>query len=158
MLSREAAIREIFKVHGEEALYIITTGYISRAVYKLFPDNKNIFYMKGSMGLVSGIALGISIFTDKQVIAINGDGAHLMHLGLTHTIKDHKKDNLFVYILDNGCHESVGGQSCSALEKKYLGVDKIYKISCDGKTPRVGKGFKENAKEIIDLLKINKKT
>jgi len=155
MLSRETAIREIFKTHGKEALYVTTTGYISRAVYKLFPDNKNIFYMKGSMGLVSGIALGMSIFTDKQVIAISGDGAHLMHLGITHTIKDHKKDNLFVYILDNGCHESVGGQSCPTLEKKYLGVDKVYKISCDGKTPRVEKGFRENAKEIIDLLKFN---
>ena len=155
MLSREKAIRQIFKIHGEEALYFITTGFISRAVYNLFPSNKNIFYMKGSMGLVSGIALGVSIFTDKQVVAISGDGAHLMHLGITHTIEEHKKDNLFVYILDNGCHESVGGQPCSSLKKKYLGVDKIYKISRDGKTPRVGKGFKENAKEIINLLKFN---
>ena len=156
MLSREDAIREIFETHGQDAIYVTTTGFISRAVYDLFPNYKNIFYMKGSMGLAPAIALGIAQFTDKHVIAINGDGAHLMHLGLTHTIRDCKMKNLFVYILDNGCHESVGEQRCSMLKQNYLGVNKIYKISCDGKTPRVKKGFEENAKEIIDLLKINK--
>jgi len=156
MLSREQAIIEIFETHGTEAIYVTTTGFISRAVYRLFPNNKNIFYMKGSMGLSPAIALGISQFTSQTVVAINGDGAHLMHLGLTHTIRDHKKENLFVYILDNGCHESVGGQPCPALQEKYSGVDKVYKITCDGKTPRVEKGFEENAKEIIDLLKFDK--
>jgi len=155
MLSREAAIKEIFKIHGDKAVYVTTTGFISRAVYNLFSDNKNIFYMQGSMGLAPAIALGIAEFTNRQVVAINGDGAHLMHLGLTHTIRDSKKDNLFVYILDNGCHESVGEQMCSSLKEEYFGVNKIYKISCDGKTPRVQKGFEENAKEIIDLLKID---
>ena len=156
MLSREQAIKDIFLTHGDDAIYVTTTGFISRAVYDLYPNNKNIFYMKGSMGLAPAIALGISEFTDKTVVAINGDGAHLMHLGLTHTIRDCKKTNLFVYILDNGCHESVGGQPCSSLYESYVGVDKVYKITCDGKTPRVAKGFEENAKEIIDLLKINK--
>lgn len=156
MLSREEAIKEIFENHGEDAIYVTTTGFISRAVYNLFPNNKNIFYMKGSMGLAPAIALGIAHFTNKQVIAINGDGAHLMHLGLTHTTRDCNMKNLFVYILDNGCHESVGEQKCSTLKNDYFGVNKIYKISCDGKTPRVKKGFEENAKEIIDLLKINK--
>tara|TARA_B100000963_G_scaffold44457_1_gene33171 strand:- start:101 stop:571 length:471 start_codon:yes stop_codon:yes gene_type:complete len=156
MLSREEAIKKIFEKHGKDARYVTTTGFISRAVHSLYPNSKNIFYMKGSMGLASGIALGMSIFTDREIVAINGDGAHLMHLGLTHTIRDHKRDNLFVYILDNGCHESVGGQACSILEQEYAGVDKIYKITCDGKTPRVKKGFKENAEEIINLFKIDK--
>jgi len=155
MLNREEAIRDIFETHDQDAIYITTTGFISRAVYNLYPENKNIFYMKGSMGLASAIALGVAEFTNKQVVAINGDGAHLMHLGLTHTIRDCKKENLFVYILDNGCHESVGQQECSSLKQSYFGVNKIYKISRDGKTPRVKKGFKQNAKEIIDLLKID---
>ena len=155
MLSRKQAIKEIFEKHEKDAIYVTTTGFISRAVYNLFPNNKNIFYMKGSMGMAPAIALGIAEFTNKQVVAINGDGAHLMHLGLTHTIKDRNIKNLYVYILDNGCHESVGEQKCSKLEHNYPGVNRIYKISCDGKTPRVKKGFEENAEEIIDLLKIN---
>jgi phosphonopyruvate decarboxylase len=156
MLSRKEALLEIYNTHGDEAIYVTTTGFISRAMYDIFPNNKNVFYMKGSMGLASAITLGISEFSNKQVVAINGDGAHLMHLGLTHTIKERNRENLFVYILDNGCHESVGGQKCSPLKEEYYGVNKIYKISCDGKTPRVKKGFIENAKEIADLLKINK--
>ena len=61
-----------------------------------------------------------------------------MHLGITHTIRDYNLSNLFVYVLDNGCHESVGGYKCSNLENNYPGVDEIIKISNDGKLPRVG--------------------
>jgi len=134
-------------------VYVASTGFISRAVYNLFPENKNIFYMQGSMGLAPAIGLGIALSTDKEVVVLNGDAAHLMHLGLTHTIRDAGLDNLFVHILDNGCHESVGEQPCSPLEEAYPGVSNIWKISCDGKTDRVGIGFRENAqivKEFVD--------
>ena len=155
MLSREQAIKDIFAKHGDNAIYVTNTGFISRAVSVLFTDKKNIFYMQGSMGLGSGIGLGISLFTDKEVVVINGDASHLMHLGLTHTIRDYADDNLFVYILDNGCHESVGGQFCSSLEEHYIGTTEIIKITCDGKTPRVKIGFEQNAKDIISLLTID---
>ena len=155
MLSREQAIKNIFIKHGDDAIYITNTGFISRAVNDLFPEKKNIFYMQGSMGLGSGIGLGVSLFTDKQVVVINGDASHLMHLGLTHTIRDYADDNLFVYVLDNGCHESVGGQFCSLLEEHYVGTTEIIKITCDGKTPRVKIGFEQNAKDIISLLSID---
>ena len=78
-----------------------------------------------------------------------------MHLGLTHTIRDYAKSNLSVYILDNGCHESVGGQPCSQLEESYIGITEIIKISKDGKTPRVGIGFEQNARNIISMLSID---
>ena len=155
MLSREDAINYIFQKHGHEATYVTSIVYISRAVYNLYPTNKNIFYMQGSMGLASGIGLGLSLFSKKDIVVINGDASHLMHLGLTHTIRDCGRDNLFVYILDNGCHESVGGQKCSSLEKEYIGTTEIIKISCDGKTPRVKIGFKENARNIISLHKVD---
>ena len=95
------------------------------------------------------------LFSNKDIVVISGDASHLMHLGLTHTIRDYGNDNLYVYILDNGCHESVGGQTCSSLEEEYIGTTEIIKISCDGKTPRVRIGFEENAKNIISMLKIN---
>jgi len=109
MWSRKIAIIDIFNKHGDKALYISPTGYISRSIYKLFPTNKNIFYMQGSMGLSTSIGLGLSLNTKSEIIAISGDASFLMHLGITHTIKDYKLNNLFIYILDNGCHESVGG-------------------------------------------------
>ena len=152
MLSREEAIRKVFNKHGKDAIYVAPTGFISRAIYNLFPDNKNVFYMQGSMGLSPGIALGVALGTDREVIAFNGDGGHLMHLGLTHTIRDEGLKNLFVYVLDNGVHESVGGQNCSSLENEYVGVTEIIKISCDGKTDRVGIGFEENFSNIKNLI------
>ena len=152
MLSREEALSKIFEKHGSDAIYVTPTGFISRAAFNMFPNNKNIFYMQGSMGLSPGIALGISLYTNRDVVAINGDGGHLMHLGLTHTVRDESLDNLFVYVLDNGVHESVGSQKCAHLEDQYVGVTEIIKISCDGKTERVAISFEKSAANITQIL------
>ena len=152
MLSRKEAIHKIFKIHGADSLYITNTGYISRAVYNEFPSFPNILYMQGSMGIAPCIGLGIALNTRKNVITLSGDGALLMHLGITHTIRDYNLLNLFTYVLDNGCHESVGAYKCSNLENTYPGINKIYKISNDGKLPRVGISSIENKKRFMSCL------
>ena len=152
MLSRSQAIENIVSKHGSEALYITNTGYLSRAVYDMYPDNKNILYMQGSMGLSPAIALGVAKSTTKDVVAFVGDGSFLMHLGITHTIRDEALNNLYVYVIDNGCHESVGLYTCSPLEEKYVGVTKIFKVSNDGKLPRVGIACDENTRNIKKFL------
>ncbi len=144
MLSRKEAIQKIFKKYGANALYVTNTGYISRAVYNEFPSFPNILYMQGSMGIAPAIGLGIALNTDKPVVVISGDGALLMHLGITHTIRDCNLSNLFIYVLDNGCHESVGEYKCSSLEQSYPGIHEIIKITNDGKTDRVGVDCKTN--------------
>ena len=154
MLSRAEAIRGIFAKHGSEALYITNTGYLSRAVYDMYPDNKNILYMQGSMGLSPAIALGVAKNTTKDVVAFVGDGSFLMHLGVTHTIRDEALNNLHVYVIDNGCHESVGLYKCSPLEEQYVGVTKIFKVSNDGKLPRVGLACDENIRNIKEFLNV----
>lgn len=152
MLSRREAINMLFERHGEDAIYITNTGYISRAVYYEYPDNFNIFYMQGSMGIAPCIGLGMALNSDKDIVVLSGDGALLMHLGITHTISDQGLDNLFVYVLDNGCHESVGEYKCSELEKTYLGIAEIIKISNDGKAPRVELGCIDNTNQIKELF------
>ena len=152
MLSRKEAIHKIFKTHGTNSLYVTNTGYISRAVYNEFPSFPNILYMQGSMGIAPCIGLGIALNTRKNVIVLSGDGALLMHLGITHTIRDYNLSNLFIYVLDNGCHESVGAYKFSNLEDKYPGFDKIYKISNDGKLPRVGINSIKNKKRFMLCL------
>ena len=152
MLNRKEAITSIFGIHGKNALYVTNTGYISRAVYNEYPLNNNILYMQGSMGIAPCIGLGIALNTKKDVVVLSGDGALLMHLGITHTIRDYNLSNLFVYVLDNGCHESVGAYECSKLENTYPGINKIYKISNDGKLPRVGIKSIENKKHFISCL------
>ena len=152
MLSRREAINMLFERHGEDAIYITNTGYISRAVYYEYPNNSNIFYMQGSMGMAPCIGLGIALNTDKDIVVLSGDGALLMHLGITHTIRDENLDNLYVYILDNGCHESVGKYKCSELEDSYSGITDIIKISNDGKAPRVELGCIDNTNQIKELF------
>ena len=155
MISRQEAIEKIFTKHGSDAIYVAPTGFIARAIYNLYPEQKNIFYMQGSMGLSPAIALGIALNTKREVVALNGDGGHLMHLGLTHTIRDEALKNLFVYVLDNGVHESVGEQKCPHLEDQYTGITDIIKISCDGKTDRVAISFEDNAVNIFQILTEN---
>jgi len=152
MLSRKSTIQLIFERHGSEAVYITNTGYLSRAVYDLCPNNKNILYMQGSMGLSPAIALGLAKNINKDVIAFVGDASLLMHLGITHTIRDESLNNLFIYVLDNGCHESVGAYQCSSLEKKYVGVTEVFKISNDGKKPRVGLSCKKNIENLKEFV------
>ena len=152
MLSRKEAINNIFNKHGDDAVYVTNTGYISRAVYNEYPNNKNIFYMQGSMGLAPCIGLGMATNTDKDVVVLSGDASLLMHLGITHTIAEQNLDNLFVYVLDNNCHESVGEFDCVKLENSYSGINQIFKISNDGKKERVGLDTKKNTKQIKELF------
>ena len=59
------------------------------------------FYTYGSMGLCSSIALGMSLATDEQVIALDGDGSMLMNLGSIASIGRESPKNLTVVVWDN---------------------------------------------------------
>jgi phosphonopyruvate decarboxylase len=142
----------VLERHGHEAIYVASTGYVSRAVHELAGPEHHVFYMQGSMGLAPAIGLGIALGTTRPVVVINGDGSLLMALGTTHTIRDYGPPNLFHYVLDNGCHESVGGQPCAQLEPSYPGVTEIFKVERAGKPPRVAASPEENARALRDLL------
>jgi len=105
------------------------------------------------MGIAPAIGLGLASQTDQDIVVISGDGSLLMHLGITHTIRDMNLSNLFNYVLDNGTHESVGAYPVSHLEEGYPGIDKIFKITTDGKPPRVGMDFITNKECFIKKLK-----
>lgn len=44
-----------------------------------------------------------------QVVVLDGDGAALMHLGALAVIAQSGAANLVHVVLNNGCHDSVGG-------------------------------------------------
>jgi phosphonopyruvate decarboxylase len=138
VVSRADAIKRILTTHGPDAVYVASTGYVSRAVAAEVSPEHVVFYMQGSMGLAPALGLGMALGSTRTVVVINGDGALLMSLGSTHTLRDHApQGRLFHYVLDNGVHESVGGQPCATLEPSYPGVTEIIAISMDGKPPRV---------------------
>lgn len=152
MLSRSQAIQTIFNRHGKNAIYITNTGYISRAVYSEYPNSKNIFYMQGSMGLAPCIGLGLAKNTEKNVVILSGDGALLMHYGITFNIRDENQSNMFLYVLDNGCHESVGAYPCTKLPNSIPGVNEIIKITCDGKLDRVNWSCLDNTNNVKEFI------
>jgi phosphonopyruvate decarboxylase len=152
MKARDEAIREILERHGPEAVYVASTGYVSRAVHALAGDDHTVFYMQGSMGLAPAIGLGIALNVSRPVVVLNGDASLLMALGSTHTIRDRAPANLFHYVLDNGCHESVGGQPSAPLEDGYPGVTEIVKVERAGKPPRVAVEPEENTRLVREFL------
>ncbi|HXV39607.1 MAG TPA: phosphonopyruvate decarboxylase [Steroidobacteraceae bacterium] len=93
---------------------VATTGYTGRELYA-FGDAPNQFYMVGSMGCAVSLALGIALAQPRRrVIAIDGDGAALMRLGALATVGCERPANLVHVVLDNGMHESTGGQATAA--------------------------------------------
>lgn len=89
---------------------VATTGFTGRALYAL-NDLENQFYMVGSMGCVSSLALGLAtVRKDRRVIALDGDGALLMRMGALATNGFQVPENLIHIVLDNGCHDSTGSQ------------------------------------------------
>ena len=88
-----------------------STGFCGRELYAI-DDRANQLYMVGSMGCVATLAMGFALERpDLQVIAVDGDGAALMRLGAMATIGAYGPANLHHLLLDNGVHDSTGGQA-----------------------------------------------
>lgn len=111
--SRLTAMLALREAIHEEMLVVASTGMVSRDLHTA-GDRKANFYMVGSMGLASSIALGLAGTTQKTVLVIDGDGSCLMRLGAFPTIGRYAPENLLHVVLDNGTHSSTGGQATAA--------------------------------------------
>ena len=114
-MTREQAIEQIIGCMPSNTVFVSTTGMASRELYELREKNRQRhdtdFLTVGSMGHASQIALGIALCKrDKTVVCIDGDGAAIMHLGALSTIGTQKPQNMIHIVLNNGAHDSVGGQ------------------------------------------------
>lgn len=128
-MSREYAISIITSHLVPETLVVSTTGMISRELYELRSlvgqSQSRDFLTVGSMGHASQIALGIAnARPELQVCCLDGDGSVLMHMGGLATIGSNKKGNLFHIVLNNGVHDSVGGQPTAA---QYVSLTDVAK-------------------------------
>jgi phosphonopyruvate decarboxylase len=90
---------------------LASTGFCGRELYAV-ADRPNHLYMVGSMGCVVPLALGLALARpDLQVLALDGDGAALMRMGAFATVGAYGPKNLLHLLLDNGAHDSTGGQA-----------------------------------------------
>ncbi|MFD0530438.1 thiamine pyrophosphate-dependent enzyme [Kitasatospora arboriphila] len=91
------------------SLYVSTCGFITRDLYNT-ADRPENFYLVGSMGMAAPVGLGVALARPgKQVVVLDGDGSFAMNLSVLPMIAEHRP-NLVHVVLDNGVHESTGGQ------------------------------------------------
>jgi phosphonopyruvate decarboxylase len=73
------------------------------------------FLTVGSMGHASQIALGLALHQPLlQIICLDGDGAAIMHMGGLAIVGSERPRNFKHVLLNNGAHDSVGGQPTAA--------------------------------------------
>lgn len=154
-LTRESAIEIIMKKMKENSIIVSTTGMASREVFELRTKygqghNKD-FLTVGSMGHASQIALGIALNKDnKEIYCIDGDGALIMHLGGLAIIGNQAPKNFKHILINNGAHDSVGGQETVGLNLDIISIAKAcgYKecYSCNSK-----KELETYAEKIVNM-------
>ena len=120
-MAREQALEGLVRTLPAGALVVSTTGMPSRELFelreRLGQPHDTDFLTVGSMGHSSQIALGVALATpDRPVYCIDGDGAYLMHAGGAATIASLGPANYRHVVLNNGAHDSVGGQPTVAFE------------------------------------------
>ncbi len=92
--------KKVVEYIDDQIPVVSNLGPTSRELRALKHRDRN-FYMYGSMGLCSSVALGIALSVDTKVISLDGDGALLMNLGTLATTGRQKPKNLIVIVYDN---------------------------------------------------------
>ena len=114
-MSREEAIETVLDHMPEDTIYSATTGRATRELFFLRErrgETKARDYLNvGSMGHASSVALGIAMEKpERKVVVLDGDSAAIMHLGALTMVSKLDAPNFLHVVLNNGAHESVGGQ------------------------------------------------
>ena len=128
-LTREQAIAIILENINADSSVVSSTGMISRELYELREGRQQKhdtdFLTVGSMGHCSQIALGVALANkNKKVVCLDGDGAAIMHMGSMAVTAQAGAANLIHIILNNGRHDSVGGQPTCGFEIDFTTIAK----------------------------------
>ncbi|MEB5498619.1 thiamine pyrophosphate-dependent enzyme, partial [Burkholderia pseudomallei] len=118
----DALARIVARTPADSTVVLASTGFCGRELYAL-DDRPNQLYMVGSMGCVTPLALGLALARpDLTVVALDGDGAALMRMGAFATLGAYGPPNLVHLLLDNGAHESTGGQATVSQYVSFAGI------------------------------------
>ena len=125
---REDIVRHIAAAAGEDPI-VSTTGKASRELFEIREANGQShcydFLTVGSMGHSSSIALGIALQQPQRKIwIIDGDGAVLMHMGSMAVLASQNPGNIVHIVINNGAHETVGGQPTAMANVDVVAVAK----------------------------------
>ncbi|NTI24876.1 phosphonopyruvate decarboxylase [Rhizobium rhizogenes] len=112
--TRIEVLEQFLNIVDENTAVIATTGKCGRELFTL-ADREQHLYMVGAMGCAAPLGLGVAINSVASVVILDGDGAALMKLGALATIGAQQPSNLIHVILDNGVHDSTGGQATASV-------------------------------------------
>ena len=120
--TRAALLQSLLGVLPPTAAVIATTGKCGRELFTL-SDREQHLYMVGAMGAASGLGLGVALTAPgRPVVVVDGDGAALMKLGTMATIGARQPRRLLHVLLDNGVHDSTGGQATASASVDFAAV------------------------------------
>lgn len=178
-LSREEAIRCIIDSVPKNSIFVATTGRATRELHALrdmLGESHNTDFLNvGAMGHTSSIAIGIALANkDRLVVCLDGDSAAIMHLGALTTTGKIQPANFLHVILNNGVHESVGGQPSAgylinftaiaensgyitpgkAVEKKQDIMDSVKRLITERKPAFIDIHIKQGIRNNLPSLKI----
>ncbi len=159
LISREEALEVIIEQIDTKSVIVSTTGKTSREVFEIRQKrgetHERDFLTVGSMGHTSQIALGIALSNKKDVYCIDGDGSMLMHLGGLAVSTSVIPKNFKYIVINNGAHESVGGQPTVALNLKTkklfegLGYSKVFEARSIEEIQQIFPKFKRKRKSAL---------
>ncbi|WP_456478030.1 sulfopyruvate decarboxylase subunit alpha [Geoglobus ahangari] len=107
-------IIEGIKEHLEGKIVVSNIGYPSRELYSILDQPTN-FYMLGSMGLATSIALGLNL-TGREVVSLDGDGSILMNPSTIFTAGLLSEKGLKIIAIDNSAYGSTGNQKTATVK------------------------------------------
>lgn len=149
-MSREEAIEVILTNMPKDTIYSATTGRATRELFFLREKRGEVkthdFLNVGSMGHASSVALGIALEKkERKVVVLDGDSAAIMHMGAMTMVSKLNVPNYMHIVLNNGAHESVGGQPSAGYELDFTKIAESCGYVTTGK-PVV------NEKELVEAI------
>lgn len=155
-ITREEAVRIGVEHFGDKDIIVSTTGKASRELFEIREALKHghdkDFLTVGGMGHASSIALGIARNTKRNVYCLDGDGAVEMHMGAMAIIGNSGLGNFRHIILNNGCHESVGGQPTRGFNINFTEIAR----GCGYKSTLISTGGGEDLIKKLNMMKEEK--
>lgn len=166
-MNREGAVKCVVDLLDERDVVISTTGKTSRELCEYRAargdGHGNDFLTVGAMGHTSSIAMGVArAKPDRRVICLDGDGSVLMHMGALAIVGQSGLGNLVHVVINNGAHDSVGGQPTAGFAIDLVAIAKAcgYRQATSVATAEDAKaaisGFNGNDGPVLLEIRVNK--
>ena len=152
-MSREEAIEIILDSMPDNTIYSATTGRATRELFFLREKRNETrardFLNVGSMGHASSVALGIALEKqERKVVVLDGDSAAMMHMGALTMVSKLDVPNFMHVILNNGAHESVGGQPSAGHRIDFTKIAEACGYATVGHAVTTEEGLKQAVAEL----------